>query len=71
MDTRWVVLGMKDIFDRPVNEVISLGESKKMARYALPEFSAGISSSTLFRHTVSDPLIPQAGSQSDWNLPRL
>ncbi len=33
---------LKDILDRPVNEVISLVESKEMARDALPVSSAGI-----------------------------
>ena len=45
MDKRRDVLSMKNILDRPVKEVISLVESKEMARDALLVSSAGISSS--------------------------
>ncbi len=45
MDIHRNVLSTRDILDQPVNEVISLVESKEMARHALPVSSAGISSS--------------------------
>ena len=44
MDIRHEVLGTSAILERAVNDVISLDESKEMARNALPASASGISS---------------------------
>ena len=44
LDIRREVLGTSVILERAVNDVISLVESKEMARKALPSSASGISS---------------------------
>ena len=44
LDIRCEVLGTSAILERAVNDVISLGEGKEMARNALPSSASGISS---------------------------
>ena len=53
MDIRREVLGVSDILETAVNEVISLVESKEMARNALP--SATISRMSSFKQQSQEP----------------
>ena len=53
MDIRREVLGTKDILKTPVNDVVSLVESKEMARNALP--SSSLSAMSSFRQQQTSP----------------
>ena len=54
-DIRREVLGVKDILDTPINDIISLVESKEMARDALPLPVGNVSSSSYRRNKSKQP----------------
>ena len=64
MDIRREILGTDGILDRSVNDVVSLVESKEMARNALPSTTASISSFRLNKAAPSEQPPPPDRSQS-------
>lgn len=65
-DIRREILGVRDILDIPINDIIALVESKEMARDALPLPVGNISSSSYRRNKSKQP---DTTSQSDVPLP--